>query len=211
MSWAGRTEKYELSPGESRSFWSGNIDETFIAAFDSSFDDGYTPRHVSMSGAARGAEPTACSDAQVYRFHIAGRRNGIAASEWKPGFAHPFFANLVATGEKNSWGCEPGYRCCDPTDPANLQCIAGTGIVGISLSSAGDAKYPTIAKVRAGGPAGRAGVPDGASLVSIDGVSTEGKTSADVAEQLRGAVGAEVAIGFAVAGGLTQYVTVLRE
>jgi carboxyl-terminal processing protease len=74
--------------------------------------------------------------------------------------------------------------------------FAGNVYVGlhIQLSFDEETKRPTIGGVIPGGPADRAGVQKGDQIEAVDGVATEGMSTTDVADRIRGPLGSNVTL-----------------
>lgn len=79
--------------------------------------------------------------------------------------------------------------------------------VGVRLLPQGDA---VVLDVYRGGPADRAGIPDGAQLLAVDGRELAGDPVEEVAARLRGEVGTRLRIAFADAGGVRRTVSLER-
>ena len=106
---------------------------------------------------------------------------------------------------------EAGSR--HPCPPTHAQAApSGVGIIGMSIDQrrAGDGGIELfVDRVVADGPAATAGLRPGDTIVTIDGTTTRGLTTAEAARRLRGPQQATVTLGIAGADGIHQ-VTITR-
>ena len=91
-----------------------------------------------------------------------------------------------------------------PPEAARNQRAArdGFGGIGITLEMATDGFR--VAAVTPQGPAARAGLQAGDTIVAIDGIATSGMSQSDVIQQLRGPVGSSLTMRVARGGGVTR-------
>jgi C-terminal processing protease CtpA/Prc len=128
-----------------------------------------------------------------------------------PGFPHPFIPDLLAAEEKDQWSCAAGFKFAGPVNPQNVECIdQNVGLTGMTLSTKPTTPFAEVAGITAGWPAAEAGIAAGTYIVSVDGVSTDGLTTAAVIARIRGNMGATVRLGIVAPGAAPRVVVLTR-
>jgi carboxyl-terminal processing protease len=91
---------------------------------------------------------------------------------------------------------EVGFR-----RPGHLDCVPNdVGLIGLTVAAEDGVQYPEITAVSPGGAADKAGIASGVYLLSVDGISMEGLSLADVVAKIRGPVNSTVHVAVSGTG-----------
>ena len=184
----GHSDDHSLAPGKEEIIWARVAPPEFTVSFDNSFEEGYTDRTMRLPAVVVAGEPATCSDDMTYEFVVDGRSIGLAPRKWMPGFEHPFFPSVLRAQKEGVWVCALGQKWVSG-DPNVLECVPNdVGLLGLSINSEEGSQFPKIVQVAPGGAAEKAGVPNGAYLISVDGASLEGLSLNEVVAKMRGPV-----------------------